>query len=44
MTLDPGDTIVVPRKMDKALWLRTTKDITQILFQMALTAGVVLAL
>jgi protein involved in polysaccharide export with SLBB domain len=44
MTLVPGDTIVVPRKMDKALWLRTTKDITQILFQMALTAGVVLAL
>ena len=44
ITLDPGDTIVVPRKMDRFLWLKTTKDITQILFQMALTAGVVLAL
>ena len=44
MHLDPGDTVVVPRKMDKFLWLRTTKDITQIIFQIALTAGVVLAL
>jgi protein involved in polysaccharide export with SLBB domain len=42
--LDPGDTIIVPRKMDKFLWLRFTKDITQILFQAALAAGVVLAL
>jgi protein involved in polysaccharide export with SLBB domain len=42
--LDPGDTIIVPRKMDKYLWMRTTRDITQILFQIALTAGVVLAL
>jgi protein involved in polysaccharide export with SLBB domain len=42
--LDPGDTIVVPRKMDRFYWLKTTKDITQILFQIALTAGVVLAL
>jgi protein involved in polysaccharide export with SLBB domain len=42
--LDPGDTIIVPRKMDKYLWLRTTRDITQVLFQIALTAGVVLAL
>jgi len=42
--LDPGDTIVVPRKMDKFFWLQTTKDITQVLFQIALTTGVVLAL
>ncbi len=42
--LDPGDTIIVPRKMDKFLWLRFTKDITQILFQAAIAAGVVLAL
>jgi protein involved in polysaccharide export with SLBB domain len=42
--LNPGDTIMVPRKMDKFRWLQTTKDITQILFQAALATGVVLAL
>ena len=42
--LNPGDTILVPRKMDKFMWLKTTKDITQILFQAALATGVVLAL
>jgi protein involved in polysaccharide export with SLBB domain len=42
--LNPGDTIMVPRKMDKFRWLQTTKDLTQILFQAALATGVVLAL
>ena len=42
--LNPGDTIVVPRKMDKYLWLKTTKDLTQIIFQAALAAGVIIAL
>ena len=42
--LDPGDTIVVPRKMDRFFWIKFTKDITQILFQTAVAAGVVLAL
>ena len=42
--LNPGDTIVVPRKMDKFLWLKTTKDLTQILFQAALAVGVMTAL
>jgi protein involved in polysaccharide export with SLBB domain len=42
--LEPGDTIVVPRKIDKTQWLRHTKDITQILFQIAVAAGVVLAI
>jgi protein involved in polysaccharide export with SLBB domain len=42
--LDPGDTIIVPRKMDKFFWLKTAKDITQILFNAALATGVVLAL
>jgi protein involved in polysaccharide export with SLBB domain len=42
--LNPGDTIIVPRKMDKFLWLKTTKDLTQILFQAALAAGVIIAL
>ena len=42
--LNPGDTIVVPRKIDKFLWLQTTKDLTTILFQAALAAGVIIAL
>jgi polysaccharide export outer membrane protein len=40
--LDPGDTVVVPEKLDKGLWLREAKDITQILYQIAVTAGVLL--
>lgn len=42
-SLDPGDTIVVPEDIDKISWLKETKDITQILFQMAVTAGVLIA-
>jgi protein involved in polysaccharide export with SLBB domain len=42
--MEPGDTIVVPRKIDKTQWLRNTKDITQIVFQIAVAAGVFLAL
>jgi protein involved in polysaccharide export with SLBB domain len=42
--LEPGDTIIVPRKIDKTQWLRNTKDITQIIFQIAITAGVFLAI
>jgi len=42
--LNPGDTILVPRKIDKFFWLKTTKDLTQILFQAALATGVILAL
>ncbi|UCD51146.1 MAG: SLBB domain-containing protein, partial [Phycisphaerales bacterium] len=44
LELEPGDTIVVPRKLDRLLWLKTTKDITQIVFQIAVAAGVVLAI
>lgn len=40
--LDPGDTIVVPEKMEKTAWLREVKDITQILYQIAVTAGVII--
>ncbi len=40
--LDPGDTIVVPEQLDKIFWLREVKDMTQILYQMAVTAGVVI--
>ncbi len=42
--LEPGDTIVVPRKIDRFFWLKTTKDLTQIIFQIAVAAGVVLAI
>jgi protein involved in polysaccharide export with SLBB domain len=42
--MEPGDTVVVPRKIDKYLNLRLTKDITQIVFQIAVAAGVVFAI
>ncbi|MCX7769939.1 MAG: SLBB domain-containing protein [Proteobacteria bacterium] len=42
--IEPGDTIVVPEKLDRIAWLREIKDITQILMQMAVTAGVVINL
>jgi protein involved in polysaccharide export with SLBB domain len=41
--LDPGDTVIVPRKVEKFPWLRVVKDITQIMFQIAVTAGVIIA-
>ena len=43
VSLNPGDTIVVPRKMDRYAWLRNTRDITQVMFQIAVAAGVVIA-
>ena len=42
--LEPGDSIVVPEKLDRTAWLREFKDITQIIFQIAVSAGVVVAL
>ncbi|MBN2132982.1 MAG: SLBB domain-containing protein, partial [Sedimentisphaerales bacterium] len=44
LQLEPGDTIVAPRKLDRYLWIRNTKDITQIVFQIAVAAGVVFAI
>ena len=41
--LEPGDTIIVPKKVERYPWLGTAKDITQILFQIAVSAGVVIA-
>jgi protein involved in polysaccharide export with SLBB domain len=41
--LEPGDSIVIPEKLDRIAWLREIKDITQILFQIAVAAGVVIA-
>jgi len=40
--LDSGDTIVVPEKIERIAWMRNIKDITQILFQIAVTAGVLI--
>lgn len=41
-SLDPGDTIMVPEKIEKVVWLREVKDITQILYQIAVTAGILI--
>lgn len=38
--LEPGDVIVVPEKVDKIAWLREIRDITQILMNTAVVAGV----
>jgi protein involved in polysaccharide export with SLBB domain len=38
--LEPGDVIVVPEKIDKIAWLREIRDITQILMNAAVVAGV----
>lgn len=40
--LMPGDTVVVPQKIERIAWMREIKDITQILANIALTAGTVL--
>jgi hypothetical protein len=40
--LDPGDTIIVPKKVESFAWAQI-KDITQILYQIAVTAGVLIA-
>jgi protein involved in polysaccharide export with SLBB domain len=42
--IGPGDTILVPEKFERTYWARELKDWTQILFQIALAAGVVAAL
>ena len=42
-TLQPGDTLVVPQKLERTAWMREIKDITTILSQIALTAGVLIA-
>jgi hypothetical protein len=40
--LEPGDTIVVPEKLERIAWMRQIKDITQILYQIATAAGVLI--
>ena len=41
--LDPGDSVVVPQKLERIAWMREIKDIATILGQVALTAGVLIA-
>ncbi|MEW6719495.1 MAG: SLBB domain-containing protein [Thermodesulfobacteriota bacterium] len=41
--LEPGDTIVVPEKIGRIAWRRSIIDISQILFQATMAAGVVIA-
>jgi polysaccharide biosynthesis/export protein len=42
--IEPGDIIVVPEKAERIAWLREIKDITQILMNTAVVAGVIIAL
>jgi protein involved in polysaccharide export with SLBB domain len=42
--LEPGDSIIVPEKLDRIAWMREIKDITQIIFQIAVSAGVLIAI
>ncbi|MCX5809936.1 MAG: SLBB domain-containing protein [Proteobacteria bacterium] len=42
--VEPGDTIVVPEKVERIAWMREIKDIAQIVANIAISAGVVKAL
>ncbi len=44
VVVEPGDTIVVPEKLDRVAWIREFRDLTQILFQVAVTTGVLIVL
>ena len=39
--IEPGDSIIVPEKFDRIAWMREIKDLTQILYQIAVSAAVV---
>jgi len=41
MQPEPGDTIIVPKQLERTAWMRNIKDITTIISQIALTAGTV---
>jgi protein involved in polysaccharide export with SLBB domain len=41
--IDPGDTILVPSKVTRFVWKREIMDWTQILYQIAVSAGVLIA-
>jgi protein involved in polysaccharide export with SLBB domain len=40
--IEPGDTIVVPEELEDVGWLRGIKDVTEILYQIAVSAGVLI--
>jgi protein involved in polysaccharide export with SLBB domain len=40
--IEPGDTIIVPEKISSASWMKGIKDMTQVLMNIAVTAGVAL--
>jgi protein involved in polysaccharide export with SLBB domain len=42
-SLEPGDTLVVPQQLMRTAWMRDIKDITSILSQAAITAGIIIA-
>jgi len=42
--LYPGDAVLVPERIIRPRYMRDVKDITQILYQIAVTAGVTTAL
>jgi len=42
--IEPGDTIVVPEKVESIAWLRGLKDITQMLMNIAVVAGITIKL
>jgi hypothetical protein len=44
LELFPGDTVLVPEKIIRAPYMRNLRDITQILYQIAITAGVAITL
>jgi protein involved in polysaccharide export with SLBB domain len=44
MKLMPGDTIVVPEDLERVPYLRLVRDITDIVFKVAVTVGVLVAL
>ncbi|MGB9079890.1 MAG: SLBB domain-containing protein [Desulfuromonadaceae bacterium] len=41
-TMEPGDTLVVPQKLEKTAWMRDIKDITQILANVGIVTGTIL--
>ena len=38
--LDPGDTIIIPKKIATVGWLKGLKDVTSVVYQIAVSAGV----
>ncbi len=42
--IEPGDSIIIPEKLERIAWIREINNLTQILYQIAVTAGVTIAL